>query len=293
MPSHSSDLEASVDALVDLLSRRGPVLTLTGAGVSTESGIPDYRDDAGSWKRKPPVFLAEFVGQETARRRYWARSFVGWPTFCAAQPNAAHRALARLEEVGALPHLVTQNVDGLHQRAGSREVLDLHGRLDEVECLSCGAREARAAVQARLEERHPAFLGRRAPAAPDGDANLEGEMLETFRAPECPLCGGIVKPSVVFFGESVPPARVASAYALVEKAGALLVVGSSLQVFSGLRFVRAAAERGLPVAILNRGATRADSLATLRIHAPCAPVLEAVADRLPASRKLAAPASAD
>lgn len=276
----SPDLDPAVDDLVRLLVRGRRVVALTGAGVSTASGIPDYRDDAGAWKRRPPVHLAEYLAGESVRRRYWARSVLGWPAFAAAGPNAAHDALARLEASGRVDHLVTQNVDGLHQKAGSRRVLDLHGRLHEVECLSCGAREDRDAVQSRLLAAHPHVAGWTGRAAPDGDADLEGEALASFRPPECLLCGGVLKPSVVFFGESVPPARVAQAYARVAEADAILVVGTSLQVFSGFRFVRAAADRGVPIAIVNRGSTRGDALATVRVRGPCGPVLATAAARM-------------
>lgn len=287
---------AAADALARLLAPAGRIVALTGAGVSTASGIPDYRDEHGAWKRRPPVVLADFLAHEATRRRYWARSLVGWPAFDAAAPNAAHAALARLEAAGVVADVVTQNVDGLHQRAGSVRVVDLHGRLDAVVCLACGAREPRATVQARLEAMLPHLVAREARRAPDGDADLEppadgsprpasaapppDPALATFTPPECRLCRGTLKPDVVFFGESVPAARVADAYARVAAADALLVVGTSLKVFSGYRFVRAAADRGTPVAILNRGVTRGDALATVKADAPAGPVLAALAQRL-------------
>lgn len=273
-------VEAAADALARALAPARRVVALTGAGVSTASGIPDYRDERGAWKRRPPVVLADFLAHDATRRRYWARSLVGWPAFDAAAPNAAHAALARLEAAGVVADVITQNVDGLHQRAGSARVVDLHGRLDAVVCLVCGAREPRAAVQARLEATHPHLAAREARRAPDGDAELEGDALATFTPPECRLCRGMLKPDVVFFGESVPAARVADAYARVGAADALLVVGTSLKVFSGYRFVRAAADRGTPVAILNRGVTRGDPLATVKADAPAGPVLAALARRL-------------
>ena len=262
--------------LLDLLRGRTRVVALTGAGCSTDSGIPDYRDDAGAWKRKPPVVLADFVRREDARQRYWARSLVGWPFFARARPNVAHGALARLEAAERLHHLVTQNVDGLHQRAGSRAVIDLHGRLDVVECLACRRTEPRDDVQARLLASNPAWADRTAAFAPDGDADVFAEDFASFRVPPCPACGGLLKPGVVFFGESVPPARVADAYARVREADALLVVGTSLQVFSGWRFVREAADRGVPIAIVNRGATRADGIARVKVAGSCGAVLEAL-----------------
>lgn len=279
-PAADTSVAAAADALARVLAPCRRVVALTGAGVSTASGIPDYRDETGAWKRRPPVVLADFLAYEATRRRYWARSLVGWPAFAAAAPNEAHVALARLEAAGVVADVVTQNVDGLHQRAGSVRVVDLHGRLDAVACLACGAHEPRASVQARLEATHPHLAAREARRAPDGDAELEGEALAGFTPPECPLCRGTMKPDVVFFGESVPAARVADAYARVGAADALLVVGTSLKVFSGYRFVRAAADRGTPVAILNRGVTRGDPLATVKVDGPCGPVLDALARRL-------------
>jgi NAD-dependent SIR2 family protein deacetylase len=269
-----------IDALAALVASRPRVVALTGAGLSTASGIPDYRDENGAWKRKPPVVLADFVRREDTRRRYWARSLAGWPAFAAARPNPAHDALARLEAAGVVRHVVTQNVDGLHQRAGSRAVTDLHGRLDEVECLGCRARLTRERFQEDLRAANPSFADRRAPTAPDGDADLEPRGLAAFRVPACPDCGGTWKPSVVFFGESVPRERVEEAYTRVAEADLLLVAGTSLMVFSGWRFARAAAERGTPVAIVNLGRTRADDLATLKVAADCGAALGALADRL-------------
>jgi NAD-dependent SIR2 family protein deacetylase len=248
------------------------LFVLTGAGCSTASGIPDYRDAQGAWKRRPPVTFAAFTGSEAVRRRYWARSTVGWPRMASAQPNRAHFALARLEQKARRLDLVTQNVDGLHARAGSERVLDLHGRIAEVRCLACGARSARADLQRRLLEANPGWGPRTASIAPDGDADLEVDT-RSFHVPACADCGGVLKPDVVFFGENVPPSRVARAYAALQASDAVLVVGSSLRVFSGWRFVRAAHERSLPIAILNLGRTRADDVATLHVRAPCGEAL--------------------
>lgn len=272
--------EADAERLAAWLKDRARVVALTGAGCSTASGIPDYRDEQGDWKRKPPVQLRDFVTSVPTRRRYWARALLGWRRFAGAAPNGAHRALAALEAAGRLVHLITQNVDGLHQRAGSRRVTDLHGRLDEVECLACGARVARAAFQAELEDRNPQWLSWSAGMAPDGDADLEGVDFEAFRIPACAACGGVLKPAVVFFGEAIPPERSREALAAVEAADALLVVGSSLMVWSGFRLVRAAAEKGLPVAAVNRGRTRADHLLQLKLESPCADTLSEAAARL-------------
>lgn len=266
----------SIAAALDAwLGGRERVFVLTGAGVSTASGIPDYRDRDGAWKRSPPVTWQAFTGDPATYRRYWARSFVGWPRFSSAQPNVAHRALAALETSGRIATLVTQNVDALHQRAGSREVIDLHGRLDGVVCLGCGDDTPRAGLQTRMEAANPDWRPRTASTAPDGDADIDAEAVVRFVAPHCAICGGALKPDVVFFGENVPRARYARAIAALETSDAMLVVGSSLMVYSGFRFARVAHERGLPLAILNRGRTRADALAGLKLEGDCGAVLEA------------------
>lgn len=254
--------------LADWCRGRSRLVALTGAGCSTASGIPAYRDTEGVWKRKPPVQIRDFTASEAVRRRYWARSLVGWRHFTAAEPNPAHRVLAALERAGILLHLITQNVDGLHQRAGSRAVTDLHGRLDEVECLACYARRPREVFQAELLARNPQWAALGADAAPDGDADLEALDFSGFEIPACG-CGGVLKPAVVFFGDAIPPARTRAALGAVESADALLVVGSSLMVWSGYRLVRAAAERGVPVVAVNLGRTRADALFEFKLESPC------------------------
>lgn len=264
-----------VSALHDWAVARRRLFVLTGAGVSTGSGIPDYRGADGAWKRRPPVTYQAFTGDDATRRRYWARSFVGWPMFERAQPNAAHIALADCERSGRLTCLLTQNVDGLHQRAGSREVMDLHGRLDTVRCLGCGHRLPRAELQVMLATLNPTWDVGEATSAPDGDADIEADFAQ-FQVPSCPACGGMLKPDVVFFGENVPGARVRAARDALLASDGLLVVGSSLMVYSGYRFARLAAETGLPIAILTRGITRADDLATLKVDGDCTDVLPAV-----------------
>ena len=259
--------------LEDFITAHRRLFVLTGAGCSTGSGIPDYRDEQGAWKRTPPVTYQAFVGDGITRRRYWARSLVGWPRIAQAQPNAAHRALAALEAQGRCSQLLTQNVDGLHQAAGSRAVIDLHGRLDAVVCLGCGASSSRADVQRRLAEANPAWAGLAAGAAPDGDADLEDRDFATFQVPACDACGGMLKPDVVFFGENVPRIRVDAAMAQLAQADAMLVVGSSLMVYSGLRFVHAAVRAQIPVAAVNLGRTRADDLLRFRMAAPCGDAL--------------------
>jgi NAD-dependent SIR2 family protein deacetylase len=270
----------TLDDLHDFVQRYPRLFVLTGAGISTDSGIPGYRDHNGEWKRSPPITLQEFLGDDAMRRRYWARSMVGWPVVAQAQPNAAHTALARLEAAGHVPTLVTQNVDGLHQRAGSRQVIELHGGIDGVICLDCGTQHSRASIQQTLEADNPALRSVTAEAAADGDAHLEWHALETFRVPACANCGGLLKPAVVFFGESVPRERVEAASHALDAADAVLVVGSSLMVYSGYRFCVWAQKQRKPIAAINLGRTRADPLLSLKIAAPCADMLTALAGRL-------------
>ena len=253
------------DRLRRWIARHRRVFALTGAGCSTASGISDYRDEQGEWKRRPPVMIQAFRTQEGVYRRYWARAYAGWPRFTSALPNDAHRAFAAWESAGTLVQLVTQNVDRLHQRAGSRAVLDLHGRLDVVVCLGCGERTSRADLQRAIAAANPSWRAEAA-AAPDGDADVEESIIESFTAPHCARCGHLLKPHVVFFGENVPGERYAYACAALAGADAMLVAGSSLMVYSGFRFVRVAREAGLPIAIINRGRTRADDLADLKIE---------------------------
>ena len=279
----TGSVAAAAGALRDFLDRHRRPLVLTGAGISTGSGIPDYRDLDGSWKRAQPVTFQAFTGSADTRRRYWARSVVGWPRFAAAAANPAHHALAALEQAGRIQSLVTQNVDGLHQQAGSRSVIDLHGRLDRVLCLGCGAGQERADFQHALLAANPGWDRHVAAIAPDGDADLEGVDLTAFQVPACPICGGMLKPDVVFFGETVPKERVTAAFAALEEADAMLVAGSSLMVYSGYRFVQAAAAAGKPIAAVNLGRTRADDLFTLKVAQPVGETLAALAARLPAA----------
>ena len=257
--------EPGDDRLHRWVARHRRVFALTGAGCSTASGIPDYRDHHGEWKRRPPVMIQAFRTEEPVYRRYWARAYAGWPRFTGAGPNDAHRAFAAWEGAGTLLQLVTQNVDRLHQRAGSRTVLDLHGRLDVVVCLGCGARTNRADLQMTIAAANADWRAEAA-AAPDGDADVDAAIIESFAAPRCERCGDLLKPDVVFFGENVPRERYAHACQALAGADAMLVAGSSLMVYSGFRFVRLAHEAGLPIAILNRGRTRGDDLAELKIE---------------------------
>lgn len=273
-----------MSALASFIGRTRRLVVLTGAGCSTESGIPDYRSPGGAWTRHKPIQFGAFVRSAEVRRFYWARSYRGWPRFDTARPNAAHRAIAELEARGGVHQVITQNVDDLHQEAGSRAVVQLHGRNRIVVCLDCGAESPRAEMQERLGEANARWLhaakwdrldADEADFAPDGDADVAQDVIGGFVVPPCRRCGGVLKPAVVFFGESVPREKVDYAMRRVDEADALLVVGSSLTVWSGFRFAKRAHERGLPIAIVNIGPTRADALATLKIEEKCGAVLAA------------------
>jgi NAD-dependent SIR2 family protein deacetylase len=262
--------------LADFVSRHRQVLVLTGAGISTASGIPDYRGRDGVRRGQAPVQGPEFRKSEAVRKRYWARSMTGYPMLSRAVPNTAHDALAELQAGAHVGSVMTQNVDGLHQRAGSSDVLELHGNIHHVVCLDCHARFPRAFVQDLLEQLNPAATDAVATVAPDGDAHVEPEALAGFHVPACVHCGGVLKPDVVFFGDGVDPACNAQALARMAAADALLVVGSSLMVFSGFRFCRMAAVAGKPIAAVNLGITRADHLLTLKIDGPAEQLLPAL-----------------
>lgn len=269
-------LEEPVYTRLRELVAGGGVLVLTGAGMSTASGIPDYRGPDGT-RRVQPMQHGEFVGSLGARQRYWARAYAGWGRFAAAAPNAAHRAVADLEAAGLTAGIITQNVDGLHQRGGARSVLELHGSLGVVECLTCGERYARSQVQDWLRLANPGVAHRISAGAevrPDGDVVVEEEVVSSFRVPRCLVCeGDRLKPDVVFFGGSVPKTRVNQAFALLEEARSVLVLGSSLRVMSGYRFVRRAARRQMPVAVVTRGSTRGDAETTVHVDALLGQVL--------------------
>ncbi|MDR3067778.1 MAG: NAD-dependent protein deacetylase [Comamonas sp.] len=275
----SETMTPGVDALAlwrlqDWVHAHPRLVVIGGAGCSTEVGIPDYRDRNGQWKRPQPVTYQAFMGDVLVRQRYWARSMLGWRVMGQARPGAAHHALARLEQQGRLELLITQNVDGLHDAAGSRSIVDLHGRIDTVRCMDCGRRSARADLQERLLALNPAWAELYAAPAPDGDADLQGQDFTRFSVPACPHCGtGLIKPDVVFFGESVPRERVQACMAAVARADALLIAGSSLMVYSGYRFVLAAHQQGKSVVAINQGVTRADALLDFKVEADVGQVL--------------------
>ncbi|MFC3382323.1 NAD-dependent protein deacetylase [Couchioplanes azureus] len=261
----------------------GGVVVLSGAGLSTESGIPDYRGPSGVARRATPMTYQTFTGDPAARRRYWARSHLGWRTIGGARPNAGHRAVARLQELGRLDGIITQNVDGLHQAGGAHAVVELHGNLSRVVCLDCGALSGRAELGRRLDAANPGFAAAVSAVNPDGDVEIDDAALDGFEVVACATCGGVLKPDVVYFGETVPAERVARGFELVAGARTLLVLGSSLTVMSGRRFVVRAAKEGVRVAIVNQGATRGDPYAQLVVDAPLGRVLPEIVRRVEGS----------
>ena len=269
---------APADAVREIagLLRPGGVVVLSGAGLSTESGIPDYRGPTGRTRRAEPMTYQAFTGAAAARQRYWARSHLGWRHIARAAPNRGHRAVADMERRGLLSAIITQNVDGLHQAAGAQDVVELHGSLGRVICLQCGERTPRDELDERLRAANPGWAAQARQVNPDGDVVLDDEATDRFSVVDCLRCAGALKPDVIFFGENVPPGRVADCYALVSEARALLVLGSSLTVMSGYRFVRHAAKLGIPVAIINQGPTRGDPQATLTLDAPLGSALTAL-----------------
>ena len=284
-PGHTGSMGAGAKERLGELVGRGGVCVLSGAGLSTESGIPDYRGPSGALRARLPMTIGEFRGSPGARLRYWARAHVGWRRIAAARPNVGHRAVAALQEAGALRGIITQNVDGLHQAAGARDVVELHGTLDRVVCLECGARSTREALDERLRAANPDLDWDEVGSSnPDGDAELADAQVARFRLVGCECCGAdLLKPDVVFFGESVPRPRVQRCVDLVDGSACLLVLGSSLTVMSGLRFVHRARQAQIPVAIVNRGATRGDAFADVKVDAALGEVLPALRRRMPVS----------
>ena len=255
-------MRESVDSLLAILGSHRPWVALTGAGISSASGIPTYRDHKGIWLGSHPIQHDEFTSDPLKRQRYWGRSALGWPRVSGAQPNESHTALVKLEQAGLLTGVITQNVDRLHQRAGSQHVIDLHGRLDQVKCLDCGHVTTREVIQNWIETHNELPNTSALTLRPDGDADLPGHYVANFKVPQCEECGGVVMPEVVFFGGRVPGPVVDECYQVVDAAEGMLVIGSSLSVYSGLRFCRYAVDQGKPLIILNQGQTRADDLCT-------------------------------
>lgn len=279
----SGEMLAPAGELADVhgILAAGQVAVLSGAGLSTESGIPDYRGASGSLRRHTPMTYEDFVNSGEGRRRYWARSYLGWRSIARARPNAGHAAVAALTAAGYVSSVITQNVDGLHRAAGNTDAVELHGSMERVICLGCGRLSSREELDLRLRAANPRFQDHNARINPDGDVELADALVATFQTVDCEVCGvGLLKPDVVFFGENVPKARVQQCYSLIDQARSLLVLGSSLTVMSGLRFVRYAAKHGKPIAIINQGQTRGDLHAAVRLDAPLGATLTGLADRL-------------
>lgn len=264
----------SISQLTQAIHDHSSIVVLTGAGVSSGSGIPTYRNDSGQWLRSEPIQHQAFINHPTARQRYWARSLVGWPYFARAEPNGVHYKLTQWEQQGNLDLLVTQNVDRLHQRAGHHHVIDLHGRLDQVKCLGCGMVVSRDAIQQRLLELNPGFERTTVDIRPDGDADMPAEYVAQLKVPSCQACSGVLMPTVVFFGGTVDRERVGQVNSAIQQADALMVMGSSLSVYSGFRFCRLAVAYGKSLYIVNRGLTRADDIADIKIEQDCETILE-------------------
>lgn len=269
-PEIPSAMSYGIEHARSLMAGRS-IAVLTGAGVSTDSGIPDYRG-AGRVQKHPLTF-DQFMGSQENRARYWARSFVGWSRVALATPNLAHLSIARAESAGWVSKVITQNVDGLHQRAGSKSVIELHGRLDQVLCSGCGDILSRNELDARIKQLNPDLSqDLNVEFSPDGDAEVA--VPREFRVPDCGLCGSHYKPDVVFFGEQVPKDRVARANEAIEQAQALLVAGTSLAVNSGLRLVKQAKNRGIPVVVVNLGETKADPIADIKLSGSAGQILK-------------------
>ena len=267
------------EKLVEFIKAHPKLTVLTGAGISTDSGIPAYRNAQGQWQQSKPMQHQDFINHEATRQRYWARSLIGWPTIRDAQPSIGHIALSRIEALGYVKQIITQNVDSLHQQAGSQRVVDLHGRADQVKCMACDQRYSRDDIHQRSARDNPAFAQLRAAPAPDGDAKLEGVDFSLFNVPHC-SCGGILKPDVVYFGDNVPKERVQSALDQLQQSDALLTIGTSLMVYSGFRFCKRAHAWGLPIAGLTMGTTRADELFSLKLSADVSSTLAQAAEKL-------------
>jgi NAD-dependent SIR2 family protein deacetylase len=272
------DTQRAASTLYQFIEQNAPVAVLTGAGISTASGIPDYRDQEGQWKRKQPVQHPDFMRCHLTRQRYWARSLIGWPMMAAAEPNVAHHQLARLSQTPLVSGVITQNVDRLHQKAQTRHTIDLHGRADQIICMSCSQQLPRQWMHERCSQHNPDFLNLSATVAPDGDADLEMDFSQ-FQVPSCDSCGGILKTDVVFFGDTVPRERVDACRQLIRDSKALLVIGSSLMVYSGYRFARQCIENNQPIALLGLGKNRADDIATLKIETDIPTTLASLSDQ--------------
>ena len=275
-------LEPSVRLLRDFILEHPRLMVLTGAGISQSSGIPTYRDATGAWTSSQPIQHGEFLRDAAVRKRYWARSYKGWPNVASARPNSAHLALSQLEAQAYVQYLVTQNIDRLHQKAGHQRVIDLHGRLDQVVCMDCGEIAARADIQQWLAAHNSHLDHLTVRQRPDGDAEIEGAALEKMQLPSCVHCSGLIKPNVVFYGGSVDKKIISRVFEQLSQCDALLVVGSSLMVYSSYRYCKFAHDHDIPIVCINQGRTRADELLSLKVLLDCAETLKQLADSLPA-----------
>lgn len=274
----------SADDLLEFTEKYPELFVITGAGISSNSGIQTYRDEIGNWKSNNPIQHSEFLNKEAARKRYWARSFGGWPNVASAKPNDAHKALVKLESKGYVSTLVTQNVDRLHQKAGHKKVTDLHGRLDQVVCMDCGSITSRDQIQSWLRDHNPHISGievEKSALRPDGDADVGDKLIHEIKVPQCPSCSGLLKPNVVFYGSTVNKEVVNYLLDRLRKAKALLVIGTSLMVYSSFRFCKYANENQIPMACVNQGLTRGDSLFSLKVGGDCSEVLNQLIGYLP------------
>ncbi len=270
----------SVKDVFDFIQSQSNVLVLTGAGLSTQSGIPAYRNKDGLWLRRTPIFYQDFIRCPVARRRYWARSFFGWHHIAESKPNAGHMGLAQMEKDGLIKHLITQNVDALHERAGSQLVIEIHGQLGRVKCLDCHAQFDRHEIQDRLQELNKHWSAEILGYNPDGDVDLDEAAYPDFHVADCAQCRGPLKPDVVFFGESVPPEISSSVHRAIDQCGAVLIIGSSLVVMSGYRIAKQAHAMGKPVAAINQGRTRADDLLQFKVDSDCVEAIQSLSHML-------------
>ncbi len=280
LPPETAPL-VDVGTLQAFIAEHPKLFVITGAGISRASGIPTYRDEIGTWKTNSPIQHGEFLKDVAVRQRYWARSFGGWPNVGTARPNKAHRQLVTLEQRGYVTSLLTQNIDRLHQKAGQKRVIDLHGRLDEVVCMDCGAITPREQIQHWLEQHNPHLENLKVEMAPDGDAEVREELIGRVKVPDCERCSGLLKPNVVFYGGSVDREKVNYLIDKLQHADAMLVIGSSLMVYSSFRFCKYAVERNIPIACINQGMTRADGLLAMKVSADCGEVLTELSAALP------------
>lgn len=276
----TENISNKLEPFISALQNKSKIWILTGAGISAPSGIPTYRDDKGEWKSANPIQHNDFINHESYRQRYWARSMVGWKLTGKAKPNATHHAITALQNTGKVSQIVTQNVDGLHNIAGTKDVIDLHGRLSEIKCLDCGEVSKRARFQPKLIKNNPELDQYKATIMPDGDANVEDFDMSRISIPTCTNCNGVLMPNVVFFGGLVPKPRVEKAFSTLAESDCILVIGSSLKVFSGFRFPRWAGQNNLPMYAVNQGEMRGQELFDCIVTDPCEDIMPIIAQEM-------------